>query len=396
MRYLPEIRKYKFIFDFLQNRKVYPFYDRILNTTNKKAFYDGLPNESSEADNLIHIVHYIPPFLKPEIGNQAEQRLITFKFPRAKGFMVNLNGYTSIDQYLSAQLSSKRRKNLRSYVRKLETCFKIRYEFYFGEIQKKRYDLLMAKGRLFLQNRFEQKGETHELLASWDFIEKTTYELILLKRASLFVIYNNEEPISVCLNYHHDTIFHNAIGSYDIAYSKFSLGYVAILRQLEWCLANGILLFDLSLGDLDYKRIWSNVIYDFEHQILYKQKNHLNKLVAGGLVSFYQLKDYLKRMKVDTLYHKLRRVISKEPKPGNNSYSEQQFELVDLDLVPLTEQARLVDLNHESYAFLRKPVVDFQFSSEEKSEDIKIYQVNGQKDRFYILGRNARQQLILR
>lgn len=378
------MKKYKFVFDFLQSRSLYPFYDKIFNKSNNQYFYKKSKNKESKLKESIHVVNYIPPFLKPVLNK--DQGLEAISFFQFNGFMADLNASNGIDDYLKNNMGSKSRTKMRSYVRKLETCFDITYKLYFGEISKKNYDWLFLKFHSFIIKRFHQRGDTHELLGQWEFIRTSSYEMILNKLASLFVIYNGQEPIDICLNYHHENIFHNGIRSYDIDYSKFRLGYIDILKQLEWCFAHDMVIFDLSLGDMVYKRKWCNVVYDFEHQILYNRKSIYKKMFAIGLVNFYKVKEYLKEKKIHIIFHKIRKLARRADK-FENRYNEPQFELMNLDIIPDIQNTSLMDCKHESYTILKKYIHDFQYLYLESSEDIMVYESNNELNTFYVLGK---------
>lgn len=386
------IRKYKFVFDFLQLRSLYPFYNKIYAKSNDQYLFKKTINDNYLLTESIHVVNYIPPFLKSVLDKG--QGLGVISFYQFNGFMADLEGYADIHDFMKDKMGSKSRTKMRSYVRKLETCFDITYKLYFGEISIEEYDTLFLKFHSFISRRFQQRGDTHELLEQWEFIKTSSYEMIMNKMASLFVIYNGQEPIDICLNYHYGSIFHNGIRSYDIDYAKFRLGYIDILKQLEWCIANNMQIFDLGLGDMAYKRMWCNVVYDFEHQILYEEKSIYKKMIAIGLVYFYKVKEYLKEKKIHILYHKLRK-LGRRKDQLINRYNEPKFEIQNLDYIPELHNTSLISCNHESYHIIKKHIHDFQYLNLERSKDIGVYSSNDQMHSYYILGKKKIQRLIL-
>lgn len=379
------------MFDLLQTRTIYPFYDHVLNTTNDQRYVKATDTKENHLTDSIYVVNYIPPFLQPHCNGQ-QTGLEAIRFKEFEGFMANLDGYDNINGYLMDTMGSKSRTKVRGYVRKLETCFDIRYELYFGSISKSTYNYLFEKFHGFINKRFQQRGDTHELLANWEYIKRSSYDMILNKTASLFVIYNDEVPIDICLNYHYQNIFHNGIRSYDIAYSKFRLGYIDIFKQLEWCLANNVGIFDLSSGDMQYKRMWCNIIYDFEHQILYDKKSIRKKLIAQYLVYYYKAKENLKKKNVHLLYHKIRKLGSRETTLENKPNEPQIVPLV-LDQDPDMKKISLLDLRNDSDAFLRELMYNFQYQYSEKSQDIKMYKANEHANLYYIIGKHKIQKL---
>ena len=183
---------------------------------------------------------------------------------------------------------------------------------------------------------------------------------------------------------------YNSIRSYDIDYSKFRLGYIDILKQLDWCFKNNYKVFDLGRGDLDYKRRWCNVVYDFEHHIIY-QKNYLDKrILAFTSTKFYVLKEFLKKKEIHILYHKVKFIFKKKPQ-NKTKYAEHTFEINDIIKIPLNEKILKIDIDSEEYSFLRKPVYDFQYINFESSIDVTLFKIKDVYDSYLIIGKNKQQ-----
>lgn len=129
--------------------------------------------------------------------------------------------------------------------------------------------------------RFNQRNENHQSIHNLK--DYTWYKVFThkWKKASLFVIYNGETPVQISLNYHFNKILFISIPSFDIAYSKFSLGNISIYKILEWALYNDYDLLDLEYGSLEYKRQWSNHVYSFDDHIIYPKDNYFVSLVAN-------------------------------------------------------------------------------------------------------------------
>ena len=289
---LINIKKYNFNSDFFETRLVYPFYTNVFNRSNEQNFPNPNLTISLDEGSIIHVVNYINPYFKLSLDDSTIP-LKSYNFNQSIGFSVNLSDFSNVDDYMKFKMSSKGRKNIRSCLRRLETCFNIRYQMYFGEITLSNYQYLFEKLHSFIIHRFEERGDKHEALNHWDILKKNTYSMIHEKKASLFVIYNGDIPIDICLNYHHQNILDNAIVSFDINYSKFRLGYIDILKQLEWCFENGVEIFDMGIGDFDIKRSWSNEIYDFETQIIYNNSRITLKMKAFVIMQFLKSKEFL-------------------------------------------------------------------------------------------------------
>ena len=391
---LPKFKKYQFVFDFFQTREQYPFYSQLINSTNAQP----TPNKSllvfDKLQGTIHVVKLIPPFLQPQFRAEFTDHYTALSFQEFQGFMADFQGFSSFEQYLQEQMNSKMRKKLRSYVRKLESCFNITYTLHLGEISKDHYDFLFSKAHTFISRRFQQRGDTHKLEENWDFIERTAYDLIRSRKASLFVIYRNKEPLSICLNYHFENIIYNAMAAYDIDYYKFSLGSIDIFKQMEWCVTNKIRIFNLGLGYMPYKTWWCNVKYTFENQVLYDRQSPLQKAMAYAYVKLFKLRQYFRKINLDQPYHYLKSKI-KVKSAAKSDLGEPEFEFIDLNDQPALENAKILDIRQPELGYLRKSIFEFQFRHSESENDIQVYEDLNRKNVFYIFGKRKLLELRL-
>ncbi|MDT0607853.1 GNAT family N-acetyltransferase [Croceitalea rosinachiae] len=374
--------KHNFTLDFFSKGSIYPIYNEVYNKTSGQCFSNKVsvfPNPK----NKIYVVNNIPPYFDLKI-NTEKVPYDYYKTNYLKGFLVNLDGYDSIAEYLKNQLGSKSRSKMRAYLKRLETCFSIRYRMFHGTITKKEYDFLFNQFLIMIKRRFSQRKETHEALKDWEYIRETTYSRIIKKEASLFVIYDGDKPIDICLNYHHQNIFNNSIRSYDIDYNKFRLGHIDILKQLEWCMENEYTVFDLSYGDLDYKRKWCNTVYEFTQHVLFPKDLVQKRVLAFLVIQLINLKAFLKNKKVDILFQKIRAILKRKPVKAIESY-EPSLEIIQIPEGLLLEERVKIDINKEEYAFLRKKVYDFQYIERVHSENISVHRPIDRNDTFIVL-----------
>ncbi|MCK0147063.1 GNAT family N-acetyltransferase [Arenibacter sp. F26102] len=390
---LVTVKKHKFNNDFFETRLVYPFYTNVANRSNQQNYVNPNQTIGPELGSTIHIVNYINPYFQLSL-NDSKIPLKSFIFSQSIGFAVNLSDFSNVDEYMNFKMSSKGRKNMRSSLRRLETCFNIRYQMYYGEITLPNYEYLFKKLHSFIIHRFEERGDKHEALNHWDILKKNTYSMILTKKASLFVIYDGDIPIDICLNYHHQNILDNAITSFDINYSKFRLGYIDIFKQLEWCFENGFQIFDMGIGDFEIKRWWSNEVYEFDTQILYNNSRFVHKMMAFGIMQFLKSKAFLKEKNVHLIYHKFRRLLKNELQPDSNE-SKDLFEVKPLETRPKREDLHEIDYRADKFDFLRREIYDFQYSNFEPSQNIKVYNLKNFQDIFIISGKNKTHQVKL-
>jgi hypothetical protein len=234
--------------------------------------------------------------------------------------------------------------------------------------------------------RFQQRDGRNKTLENWNTHFEKTINLINKKKASLFVIYDENRPIEISINYHIDTIMYSSISSYDLDYGKFSLGNIEIYKQLEWCMLNNISFFDMGYGDFDYKRKWSNHIYNFEDHIFYHKYNVLGSCYAMFKGYKYKLINYLIAENInDKIYNLLDKF--KTPK-HTNDYLD--YELITLTSLPNeADSLKPIDFSDEKYHILRKPLYDSLYKYQEHLSNIHLFEIINSKNRFIIQGKNS-------
>ena len=299
--------------------------------------------------------------------------------------MANITTYSSLEEYLKKQFRSKSRSKLRRIKNRLETCFSISYKVYHGNISSKEYNFLFNSLQEMIKRRFSQRGDKHLALKNWETFKNNAYFHILEKKASLFVIYDKDIPIDICLNYHHEGTMSNLIRSYNIDYSKFNLGYIDIIKQLEWCFNNNYKEFDLSRGFMRYKREWCNIIYPFSCHVLYPKKNLLKRAQALFISKSITFKEFLKRKKVNVLIYKLKSSLKRK----NPEVPEEKTPIEIIAIVTIPPDLNLIKIDNTevSFSFLKKITYDFQFINSYNSSHITTYK-SSTENTFIIKGKN--------
>ncbi len=190
--------------------------------------------------------------------------------PQYEGFLIDLTKFSGAEDFFSKSLGKNSRKNFRSKFRKLESECDLRFEFYYGHVERSLYDSLFDVCYRLMDERFREKKIYNRNLLIWKEYYQLFYPLILVKKASLCVIYDADKPITITLNFHLADIVFSHIQIYDTDYSRFSMGDVAIYKNVEWCYENGFRAWDFSKGATDNKQRWSNHIYTFNYHLIYK------------------------------------------------------------------------------------------------------------------------------
>lgn len=392
---LPFIKysKYNFSFDFFQKQHINPFYDKLFNYSNNEEIINQNFKSEDAIGNEIHEIKFIPPFFRLETPLLSPKyKFIPYK--RVENFRINLDGFNNAEEYLESQMSSKSRSQLRARSHRLETCFNIKYVFYYGQITKQEYDFLFIQIELLIERRFNQRGDLFSLTDKLDFIKENTYQLILEKKASLFVIYDENKPIDISLSYHFQNILQHLIRSYDIDYSKYGLGQIDIFKQIDWCFLNNFQIFDFMWGELDYKTRWCNEISLFEHHFIFKNNNPLKMIFTKTMINLYKISDYVKQKNIYKTLIKVKSNFTQNLK----AKPEKKKSIIKLETIPkmpLIDTITAININTASYKFLRKTLYDFQYLNFENSTNIKIFKINNEVDSYIIKGAKSQTKVLI-
>ena len=235
------------------------------------------------------LISDLPDYLDIEMRNLGED-LHCIAIPQYEGYLIDLTKFSDAEDFFAKSLGKNSRKNFRSKFRKLEAEHTIRFEFYFGHIDKTHYDALFDVCYRLMEERFQEKKIYNRNLLVWKDYYKLFYPLILDKKASIFAIYDDEKPITLTLNFHAGDIVFSHIQIYDTDYSRYSMGDIAIYKNVEWCYEHGYKVWDFSKGATDNKQRWSNHIYTFNFHLIHK-----NTALARGRARFFERKLRLKQ-----------------------------------------------------------------------------------------------------
>ncbi|MFK7780102.1 MAG: GNAT family N-acetyltransferase, partial [Candidatus Gracilibacteria bacterium] len=338
----------------------------------------------------ICLIYDVPAFFNVKTDN-LQKGLKSLKIKQYPGFLINLEKYKDINHYLTTTFSKSSLQKFRRYNKRLETCFSITYKMYYGDIKREEYDFIFKSFNALLTKRFNDKQITNNNLdpKEWDFYYDVVYPLILEKKASLFVIYNNDQPIALRLNYYSEAVIFDAITVFDIDYNKFHIGKISIMKILEWAFENKYKTFDFSKGYFDYKERWSDSKYNFEYHLYYDAKSIRSVLIANSIARFFKTKQYLRELEVNKKLHKLTYFTRKKTTKNAiiNEISESEINIKN-DM--LTE----ISLNND-LSYLKKSIFDFLFTTSEHLNSLKIYQVKHDHQKLFLLKSEKKSKLLL-
>ncbi len=138
-------------------------------------------------------------------------------------------------------------------------------------------------------------------------------------------------------------------------------------------------------GELPHKILWCNDIRQLEHHFIYKNNHLLKTPYVRLLIRLYHLKDALKQRKITKSLLKLRKLFK------NNIQSIPKkkasvFKLESIENMPLSETITKININSEPYAFIRKPVYDFQYLNFDRTDNVSVYKINNLVNSYIIKG----------
>tara|TARA_R110000868_G_scaffold296045_1_gene556324 strand:- start:826 stop:1995 length:1170 start_codon:yes stop_codon:yes gene_type:complete len=365
------------------------FYDsltsknEVLNTYNKLTLIPSKNNvfynaNTTEQINSKHVLSakLFPCYLQPEFNTTEYEGLKKLPLNKINGFAIQIDKSSDIETFMKVNYSKNFRGNIKRAVSRFEICFKVAYEMNYGSITESKYNSLMASLHGMLRERFTQRNDKNKVLNNWDYYLQSSFKLINEKKASLFVIYQNQIPVSICLNHHFNKILFISIPSYDINFSKFSLGNISIFKMLEWGHENNYILLDMAYGELDYKRRWSNYLYTFEHHIFYSQNKPIHSTVVFIEASIIKLKNYLKNINLDDLITKIKNKLKKTFSPAP---LELEYDIVFSENISIQNLKR-IQQDSLDFSIIQKPVYDFLYREKIPMEIIEIFEIKKGKE----------------
>ena len=375
-----------FLNTFLEKRKAIPVYSSLTNTISGNMTHKS--NEAHIADKRnIYCINDFPSYINGNLTNNAWKAKVVNTY---KGSLILLKEYNNTNDYLKRKFKTPKR--FRIYQSKLETSFNIEYKSYYGDISKKEYDYLFKTFYKMLESRFLEKQIKNHDLSRWDIYKKVAFPLIKSKKAVLFVIYSNNKPISFYLNLLHKKTIYGYVKTYDIDYSKFSIGFISFIQQLRWCFENNIEVYDLLKGNYAYKNKLIDQEFYYQKHIIYNSKSLLSVLYANFIFTktslFYSIISILKRLNIDLLYHRLSNYLYKSKIRANTS----KVIITNLSKIP-NDELDLIDLNDEAFSFLKRITYKFLYHNDESMETVKLFKLNNQANTYLISGKKQIQKI---
>jgi hypothetical protein len=387
---LTKIKNITFLKTFLFDNSLPPIFKKV--STNNEVIFETKMNSDLNLKNQVLKVKDVPDYLDFKTIKHSNKTVIN-KVKTLKGHLVKLDTFNNISDYLKHNFGSKSRSNLRRYQNRLENCFNIKYVSYFGAIEKKKYNTLFIALRSLLIRRFNEKQETNYELQHLDEFHDIVYDLILNKKASLFVIYDDEKPISIRINMFKNNLSYYIISGYDIDYSKFHLGSIDMLKNIEWCINNNFKVYDLLKGYDYYKTKWATKSHYYYTYIAYNNSSLSGKYTYVKEAVKYKFYEVFKKYNIISKYKNIKKSIF----GIKNNFREKKISASILDFdKKITSKLIVVDIKKNSnYAFLKKPIYDFLFLNNVPLNNITISKLVENSNKFKIKAKNKCHLLII-
>lgn len=307
----------------------------------------------------------VPDYLscKPLVGFKTKQVF------QKLGFAANLSNCNTIEAYIKNHLKSNFRYKVKKSIKRAEACLEVHYKVFYGAITKEEYNALMPRFHKMLDTRFKGLNTKNLSLQNWSHYQSITYQAINQKRASLFVMYSGGAPIAFTLNFHFKNLVYFSIPTFNLDYSKFTLGNITMYKNIEWCINNNFDWYDLGYGAFDYKVSWSNATYRFKHLLVLKSKLSLGPLYANILSCKYKLINYLISKRFNVAIRHFKNSLSSKKAETFQGYEFEIIKTIDFNT------AKEINYWAPEFRSLRKPILDFLYSNIENINDIRVYQL---------------------
>ena len=379
-------------FNFIKGIRFYksnyfPVYINTGKNLTKGNYYEI--NKVKDYKNKVFLIYDVPSYFNVKEIAENFISLRLYKSLQYPGFLINLDKYSTIEEYMLSTFGKSSRMKLRKYYKRLEVSFQISSKMYFGNIEKKEYDFLFEHFMSLLIKRYSKKEISYNNMhpKEWGFYKDVAYPLILEKKASLFVVYDEEQPIAITYSYHSDGTILDTITVFDIDYKKFNLGYVNNLKLIEWCLKNNIKKLDFSKGYFDYKKRLGNLKYDFEYHIYYDSSSNTSRFLAFLIKTYFDTKSYLRNKKINEKFHRITYWLKNK---NSRKKKDLIYEFSNVEKEYRQEEMAKIDINSGESNLLKKIVFDFLYLKNESIKDVQISKVINENAKYLIEGRTCK------
>ena len=349
------------------------------NTTNGMAYCLNL--KALDFKSGVYLIHDVPDYFGVENENDSK-KLKLKKVRQYAGFATNLDGVNNLDDFLKNKFSSSSRKHFRRSFKRLELCCDIAYKTYYDTLPKEEYDSVLEQFKGLIKKRYDALKIDVTLIDRWPFFEDLLYPMILERKAAIFAIYSAQRPISMSLVFLNDDTLFNAVKAFDADYYKFNIGHLDISKIFEWCFDNKISTIDFSKGEYEYKTRWTNVKYHYDCHIVYDSGSFFATTTAFLLSKYFWLKQYLRDLKVNLLYSKIRYTLKNL---FTSNKTKKTFTVETLQENETHNLRKEIDFMIPEFSLLKRIILDILYANSEPMANLKVYEVSIDKKAAYLV-----------
>ncbi len=371
---------------FIENKYFSLFTNVGKNITNGMYYTLGDINEQFDYKNKVFLIHDVPEYFKVNTYT-GNSKLKIKKVNQYKGLAAELSEFKTFDEFFNNQFRSKRRNYIKKKKQQLEICFNIEYTFLYGEISKEEFQINMLAYQKLFELRFGEKGIATSSLSNWDYYYDLLYNMILDKKANLFIIKADGQPICGSFNFLSEEILFFSSQSFDNKYFRFGLGHIMISELGKWCFENNISVIDFSKGDFEYKKRWTNLEYYFQIHVLYDSGSLISTLLSTYISNYFKFKQYLRKRKINVLFSNVLFFIKNLGR--KNDLLTQNYKIEYLKDTINLDNFELIKIT-QKYLFLNAVIIEVLSNNPEPISNLKVYSKNGNDKEFVFLGSKSK------
>ncbi len=387
-----------FDFNFIVGLKfikpgILPVYINTGKNLTKGISYSLITQKIVDFKKSVLLIYDVPAYFDIDTAVIPEN-VIFHKIKQYPGYLIELYKYKDFNDYSKKTFSKNTNKKLKKYQKRLELCFNIKYQMYCGDITMEEYDFIFDCFKKLLEKRFTDKQTINNNLnpEEWAFYYDVAFPMILEKKASLFVVYEGSNPIAVTLNYFSENILFDAITVFDMNYSKFNLGKIALANLISWCFENNIQYFDFSKGYFDYKTHWMSKKYDLEYHLFFDKSSLISTVIGKTIKKYFELKQYLREKGLNNKLHELTFRLkgnhNESVTSSTFSFSEITQKYKDYELLEVKSPAK-------EHTALKSAINEFLFLNSESLYDLKVMKVLDKQSTYLFIGKKVSRSIII-
>lgn len=377
----PATYKFGFIepLQFFKNSR-FDIYKNIgKNITNGNIYC--IDNSVKDFKGISLLIYDVPSYLQDQKCIETSSHLCRKIIPQYKGYLSELEGFSSLDEFMQFKFSAKSRNNIRKWRKKLYNNFEIDFKAYTNDITEKQYNEIFDSLLNLIEKRWGELGMRNDIIVHKAYYRELGYRMINEGSAAFYVLKSNGEPIAISLSFLSDEELYFAITTFDTDYRRYNLGHMLIMHMVEWCIENNIKVFDYSKGTYDYKIRWATKEYLFENHILYDKNSCYSNVLSIVYYCVFKLKQFLREKNINLLLSKIRFVLKNEKKRNKH------FVIKDLEKDDFSKlNSELVSAQSNDYLRFKSVIYDTVFTKPQCAKNVELYKLLGEKNSYVIRG----------